>query len=155
MAIVAAAASAYYARQGLQFQKASSVRSTVSITSPSDGKGSNCAPVLQLSTTEVSGKADLVKGEQLWVLVQAPVIGRFYVTHGPVGVSSDHNWSQPVKFIGGEKDQGQGFLLVAVTANLNAANALARAFNTSKDASLTDLPSGASVATQVCVRRID
>jgi hypothetical protein len=155
LVIATAGASAYYARQDFRLQKSSSARSTVSIANPPGRKGDNCTPVLQESTTEMSGSARLLKDEQLWVLIQAPVQGRFYITHGPVDVSIDHTWSQPLKYIGGDNDQGQVFLLVAVTANLNAGNALARTFYTSKDASLANLPAGASAAAQVCVRRID
>jgi hypothetical protein len=97
LVIATAAASAYYARQDFRLQKSSSARSAVSITNPVGRKGDNCTPVLQESATEMSGSARLLKDEQLWILVQAPVEGRFYITHGPVDVSINHTWSQPVK----------------------------------------------------------
>ena len=120
--------------------------------------GDDCSTRVPLSGIQVTGHAKVVSHEQVWVLLQAPDVGRFYIPVGkPVDVDANGNWSEFVGGIGEAKDAEKRFTLVVVAANLDAANTLARTYANPLDpkdgAYLEALPVGSRPAAQACLIR--
>jgi hypothetical protein len=149
-------AAAYYARQAYDLEHRQGARTTAAFTNPASLRSGECSTRVERSGLQVSGSAHRVKDEQLWLLIQAPAIGRFYVPTGqPINVDRKDQWSEFTREIGAKEDTGRQFSLVLVATNLDAANALARAYFRPREdgASLDSLPAGAYIAEQACVVR--
>jgi hypothetical protein len=150
---------AWYARQSLHIQQSATATSTVVFTGPTTlgSAKTECATTVAESGLQVSGIARTVRDEDIWLLIQAPGAGRFYLTaQKPLGLDRQGNWSQSVSTIGSSADRGSRFTLVAVAANLDAESVLERAATKppAGDSPYVEaLPVGAYAVAQGCMVR--
>jgi hypothetical protein len=149
-------ATAHYQKETFDHERAQAEHSTVTIDEPTDDDGTNCADTRQAGLP-VEGTADLVQADQLWILVQAPGLGAFFVATEPLRTGVSGKWATHVVHVGGDADVGERLEIVAVTGDLDAANFFERMWSTSNDSDqgFDSLPDGAHVRAQVCVERVD
>jgi hypothetical protein len=76
---LAAAAAAYYSYRSWQLSKGTVARSTASFTEPATLRRHDCDTSVSEAGLQVSGTANLKHDDELWLLIQAPGIGRFYL----------------------------------------------------------------------------
>jgi hypothetical protein len=158
-ALLGSLAAAWYARLSYEQAERANEHTTASFRSPPTLRSPGCSTRVAQAGLQVDGVASLVRGEQLWLLIQAPGAGRFYIPSGqPVDVAPDHSWSQTISDIGSTDDADRRFAIVAVAANLDAANTFARTFSapseTGDGAFVEALPAGAHAVAQACVTRM-
>ena len=152
---------AWYAYKTFQAQEAVNAKTSVAFSGPAtlkNAKSGECSTAVVQQGLQVSGTARTVRSEQIWLLVQAPVAGRFYLTAGTgINIDSNDEWSQSVANIGSSADNNRRFILVAVAVNLDAASALERAWGSPRpdnDGAYVDaLPVGAYPVAQACLLR--
>jgi hypothetical protein len=155
IAALAAIASALVAYKTYSLQKSvvakSERRSELRFQNPQGLEGGQCTVTANRGGIAVSGTATTINGEQIWLLIESPGIGRFYIPRQTPLSITDHHWHEFTKTIGGKKDSGQTFQLVAVAANLDASNILVRAYQ--HNAYVVGLPIGSYSIDQGCLIR--
>ena len=114
---------------------------------------------VQRSGAALEGTATLINGERLWILINSPKAGSYYVSsQGPVTVSNG-KWDDVVSDIGGPDDVDQEFRILAVVANFDASNSLTRQLQTSAKGGganpFVGLPPGSRLADNLCLKRRD
>jgi hypothetical protein len=93
---------AYYSYRSFNLQQDLSAQSTVEFTEPSTLDDGDCSTRVGIKGLLVSGSAQVENSEQIWLLIQAPVAGRFYIPAPgePLQLQPDGSWSQDVPSIG-------------------------------------------------------
>ena len=150
---------AYFAYQTYDKQKKTSAVSSGSFDTPSTlGGGSrNCATDVPQSGTQIGGAAHPIGDQQIWLLIQAPGNGKFYLPQGhQLAIGKGGRWSAAVPAFGSSTDSGQKFTLVLASVDINGASSLERAFDEYKGSdapSVDSLPLNSTSIAQACVVR--
>jgi hypothetical protein len=150
-------AAAWSSNRSYDLQHALALTSSVTFAIPATLEQAGCTTHVPRSGLQITGIAHPVRRENIWLLVQALGVGRFYLPTGRwLDIGANGAWSQFVSSIGANQDAGQRFTLVAVATNLDADNALSRAFSQAKGdegAHIDALPVGSSSVQTTCVVR--
>lgn len=141
-------------RKQLAALQAAAAESTATFTDPPQlAHARECLLVPQSGLT-VAGKALMLHGQELWILVRPPLDPTFYIASGePLNVSPDtHDWSAFTNDIGGPDDHGATFELLLVAASINGSTIIQSGYQ--KDGQVHTLPPGADDVIQTaCVKR--
>lgn len=132
---------------------------SASFSTPPTLAKSGCSTTIQRQGSQIGGTADPIEGEQVWLLVQAPGAGLFYLPdYRSLRLSPDGEWSTSIPAVGSAEDVGQTFALVLVSGDLNVANTFTQLYNDptrdpAAGASMRALPAGAAIVALGCVTR--
>lgn len=132
---------------------------TLSFTSPGTLKQRGCSTTVPRTGLTLGGKAREEGLENVWLLVQAPGAGLYYLPSArPLSIAENGDWSTSIPFIGSDEDSGEAFNIVAVAGDLNVANYFTQLYNDPSrapdaGASMKTPPAGASIVAAACVRR--
>jgi hypothetical protein len=102
-------------------------------------------------TEPVRGRAQLSKGESLWIVPYDPAAGRYYLSASPVRVRSDGTWSTRLS-VANVFRVGKTFQIYAVIADSSANSSLG--IDAASQSGITKLPAGAKAVDAVTVTRV-
>jgi len=128
-----------------------SAQTTVKVTFPTNN--GQAGP----TQTVIGNAASIPSGQNLWIVLYIPSVGRYYPQAPPVTVKSDGSWSARPS-IGTGSDNGKTFEIMAVVTGANANSEFNNYIDTGKSTGsypgLTSLPAGAQVMDSVSVTRV-
>jgi hypothetical protein len=148
---IGACVTAWFSYESYHLQHSLAARSAAVFESPPGLQGNRCSATVARAGTAVTGTASTVADQQVWLLIEAPDIGLFYIPNGKPLTINSGSWTTFVGPIGSVRDAGQELNIVAVAANFNASNAFARAYR--KPGYTEALPVGSYAIDVGCVTR--